>query len=338
VGVYLTSGLPIETGIDCAIDSSPGFVKSHFETTSKLTLGESEIVSVHPDVRMYSISFAQAKLSEVGAADGELVFSFAHSRSGSFTEFARVPIRIYVILGTPSLPWVASPDYDDNPHGPWLKALEVAARWARGARTRDQAASLITQAVFTLGLPDSHQQLRWEGGFPRFCTTYTLQPWRNRFTIDRFYLSDFLRMLERKGDQQPVNCNDIATAVCTFSNLLGCNLSLMSIGTDRGLRTDPTFKLRSVWPLGNNGYTEDLLFCVHQVAWSGSQSRNGLVYDACLAFDEGGKPAPVCGLRFGDAADKNGYLNKLTWDAPFIIMAGAQCRAIAPLRYRDPDR
>ena len=67
------------------------------------------------------------------------------------------------------------------------------------------------------------------------------------------------------------------------------------------------------------------------MAWSGSLSGNGLVYDACFALGEDGSAAPVCGLPCGDVSEKGSCVGHLSVDAPFIILTGSRRRPIAQL-------
>jgi hypothetical protein len=332
--VFLTSDDFEEVSIECEMDSPVGFIGVQYETASILSFGSSDVVPMDRQVRKYSILFRHATFLRVGKGEGDLVFSFGSERQGPFSEFARIPLRIYTLLGTPSLPWAASPDSDDNPHAPWLKALDVAVLWAQGARTCHEAASLITHAVFALGLPGEQGRLKWDGGLSHFCTTYALLPGRNAFTVDRFFLSDFLEMLEHKeGAPQLVNCSDVAAVVYVFSNLLGCKLSMMTLGVDRARTNEVSFNLRPVCPLGSRGAMEGIALSMHQVAWLGSHDSRGMVYDACLALSEEGRWAPACGLRFGDASDRDSYIARLTAHPPVVLLRSIEQCSIAPLRF-----
>jgi hypothetical protein len=142
-----------------------------------------------------------------------------------------------------------------------------------------------------------------------------------------------LNALEPKeGSSQAVNCSDVAAAVYAFANLLGCNLTIVALRMDRTLNNDVCFNLRPVRPLGHSAVAEGIALASHQVAWSGTLDRNGLVYDACLAFPEGDHPEPVCGLRFGDVREKGGYIAQLTPNAAAILLRKIDQRSIAPLR------
>jgi hypothetical protein len=334
--VFRTSESFEEVVIESEIEGPPGFVGVRYETASTLTLGSSDVVRLEPQVRKYSFLFGHATFPSVGKGEGDLVFSFGRERQGPFSEFARIPLRIYTLLGTPSLPWAASADSDDNPHAPWLKALDVAVHWAQGARTCHEAASLITNAVFALSLPGEQSRLKWDGGFAHFCTAYALLPGRNVFTIDRFFLSDFLEMLAlREGTPQPVNCSDVASVVYVFSNLLGCKLSMMTLGVDRVRSNEFSFNLHPVCPLGSRVPSEGIALSMHQVAWLGPPDSRGMVYDACFAWSEEGKPTPACGLRFGNASERDSYIARLTPDAPIMLLRSIEQCSIAPMRFLD---
>jgi hypothetical protein len=329
--VYLASEEPVEIRVSCEVAAPEGFLQARYQTTSTLSLGSSEVIGVGPATHRRVLPFLHSRLSHVGVADGELIFEFGTARGGPFYEFARIPNRIYTILGTPTTPWAAVVASEENVHAPWLRALAVAARWAEGAKTRDEAAARITRSLFALGRGPA-PRLKWDGGLSRFCTNYALLPSMNAYTLDCFYLSEFLSCLEREGGgPQDVNCGDIASAVCALANLLGCNLSVVTLGLDRALTEKTRFRVGPVWPLGSASRSDELELTSHQVAWSGSMSRNGLVYDACMALDEGGPPSPVCGMPFGDVSEKGSYIRRLSVDAPFLILIGSQRRPIAPL-------
>jgi hypothetical protein len=336
IAVFRTNDGYAEVSLECELQPVEGYLRVEFETSSSLGLRVSKCIRLDPGIQRYAVPFPEATFPSIGAADGELVFSFGKENSGRFSQFARLPLRIYTILGTPSLPWVAAPDSDDNPHAPWIRALDVAVQWARGARTRHEAASLITHAVFGLGLSGETGRLRWVGDLPQFCTNYSLQPERNAFSVDRFFLSDFLDVLKTKGGStQPVNCNDIAAAVYTFANLVGCNLGLTTLELDRAMTNEVTFTVRSIWPLGAQGFVECLPLSSHQVTSLSTPDGRILVYDACLAFSENGKPVPACGLRLGNGMDKGSYVGRLTPDASFLRLHHVDQRSIAPMKYQE---
>lgn len=327
---------PLRLTIGCCPEVPAGLVRADFETRSKFSLGASDPLRVEPRELCYCMTFSHPILPSVGAGDGVLVFTFASSALEKPIAFARIPLRLYSILGTPNLPWVATPDSDDNPHAPWLRALEMAVRWARGARTPHEAASLITYSIFALGLPEEGSRLQWEGTRSRFCTNYALEPARAAVSVDRFYLAEFLDALERKGDPpQAVDCHDVAAAVYTFSNLLGCNLGLMTLAADSSTSGEEGFTSGHLRPLGVPGALKAISLRSHQVAWWGGADGNGMVYDACFAFPDGARPLPACGMRYGIGADGDGYLARLNGGGGQIVLSRLEQRCIAPVKLRD---
>jgi len=324
----------------CDLDVPPGCIRVCGETGDFLSLGTSAVLNVGPESRRCELTFANPTLPVVGEADGTLRFSWAPRRDGPYVDFASVPFRLYTILGTPVFPWVAFPDSDENPHAPWIRALAMAASWARGARNLDEVATRITKAIYALGTGPS-PRLKWEGHTSHFCVNYAQIPSRNAYTLDRFDLTRLLEALEmHSAPPQEVDCNDIASTVYAMSNLLGCSLTLMSIGIDRPLANRTRLRLHAVQPLGHDGLIEGLTLLSHQVAWWGSPSRNGFVYDASLGLNGPGGAMPVCGLRFGEVSEPDSYVSSLALDAPFLILIGTQNRPIAPLRFQEsaPDR
>jgi hypothetical protein len=325
--------------VGCDLEVPAGFVEVRCETGADLTLGTSEPIALGSGRSFAPVTFRDPVLPAVGTAAGDLRFSWAARREGPYAEFARVPFRLFAILSTPCFPWVAFPDSADNPHAPWVRALGLAAVWARGSRSREEAAARITQSVYDLG-SGSAPRLRWNGERSHFCVNYAQIPARNAFTLDRFDLDRLLEVLENPhGGPQEVDCNDIASTVYALSNLLGCSLTLMSLGVDQALSTAPELRFSPVRPLGHDGVVDHLTLLTHQVAWSGSPGRNGFVYDASLGLLVSGAAVPACGWRFGDAGDPESYVRRLSPDAIFLIPTGSQHRPIAPLRIQEspPD-
>ncbi|MGI9492942.1 MAG: hypothetical protein ACR2QF_11140, partial [Geminicoccaceae bacterium] len=60
----------------------------------------------------------------------------------SWRDIVRTRHRLFVTLEAPTLPWVQTPGSTSLP---WVDALEIACRWARGATDKDTAAGLITE-------------------------------------------------------------------------------------------------------------------------------------------------------------------------------------------------
>ena len=68
-----------------------------------------------------------------------------------WSEFAESSHRVFSVLSVPRAPWQQQLFVPANTQLPWTDVLEFACRWAGSARTLDDAATRVTEAVFGLG-------------------------------------------------------------------------------------------------------------------------------------------------------------------------------------------
>lgn len=201
--------------------------------------------------------------------------------------------RVYTVLQPPTLPWHARPLAADDTQVAWVAALDVACRWASGARDLRAAATAVTEAVNGLG-----------GLIEYGCPIGALTMYAAPLGLDAFDCSGFLELLSSgPGNGRFVNCSDCATFTSTFANLLGCDLWQARMGSYvPSFETNPLLAIGSTrlgspcgWGLG---------FTYHEVAWSGACGSQDNVYDACCRLSTPGGGAstvlPV-DMRFGRA-------------------------------------
>ena len=168
--------------------------------------------------------------------------------------------RVYTILEMPKCAWVQQPFDGRNPQLPWTEVLDYACEWAKGARDRDEAAARITKAVFDLG-----QSL----------VVYDSAPCYANF--DNFDCTSLLSLFrDDRGMGQRFNCEDCATIVSTFANVLGCDLWQSQIGL--GFNTHP------IRLIGSAAF-ESTFFDYHEVAWKDCCSFEDDLFDACMELD-----------------------------------------------------
>jgi hypothetical protein len=194
--------------------------------------------------------------------------------------------KIYIILEAPKSAWNQTAGSD---HLPWTEVLDYSCSWALAAKTKDEAATKITNAVYDLG--NSVITYDCPGGGS------------THYSFPTFNCTKFLERLKgAAGNGQYINCTDCATIVSTFSNILGCDLWAS--------RMQSSFKLNPLLAIGSNiwqtacGWSG---FSYHEVAWKGNCGADDEIFDACLQVDADANPtiAPHTGLlpvnmKFGD--------------------------------------
>ena len=198
--------------------------------------------------------------SGVGAYNIQSRWQWRLSSADPWKELGVTRHRLFVILETPTLPWVQTAGSTSLP---WTDALEIACNWAAGATNRNAAAGLITQ--------------RYNGcGVVSYDTT-------SGATFYGFVSYNLTEMIERLnggvGLGGLVNCTDSANTVSTFSNVLGCDLYQS--------RMESSFRLNAVISIGYNTWAVPFGFgfSYHEVAWKGACTHNDNIFDGCLKVD-----------------------------------------------------
>ncbi len=204
---------------------------------------------------------------------------------------------ICAIASTPTRPWLTEPFTTTNTNLVWTDVLRFACTWARGVRSRAEAAKAITEAIYALGTESG-------GGLLEYgCVTGA--PAMYAFPL--FNLTAFLDRLEGGfGAGRFVNCTDCAAFVATFANALGCDFSVSRM---RG--AGQTFRCNPLLAIGSKRWQEPcglpFGFTYHEVAWSGECGPSDLICDACAGFSglttvppPGTVPRVPSNVRFAD--------------------------------------
>ena len=188
--------------------------------------------------------------------------------------------QIFSILEMPRGPWSGLPGQEGSQ--PWTDVLEYACYWARGARTLNGAASLITNAIYNLG----------PGLLEYNCSTFLpgyVVPVNLRG--DAFFnCSAFIHHLKTGRGTRYVICTDCAAIVSTFSNILGCNLWQSKMYT-KGVTF---FKVNPILAIGSFSWKQPCGvpgFAYHEVAWNNECTPKDEIFDACLALDRDFSPS-----------------------------------------------
>jgi hypothetical protein len=195
--------------------------------------------------------------------------------------------RVYVILQAPTAPWVQT---WGSTSLPWIDALEIACKWAWGAKTRDEAAGLITEKFNACGV-----------------VAYDTVMGGTKYGLAAYNLTEMIERLNGGvGLGGTVNCTDCANTVSTFANLIGCNLWQSRMKSHFAL--NPAIPIGyDTWMTLFNGY-----FSYHEVAWKGACTQWYNVFDACMHVDGDADPTsaphtpllPV-NMLFGDCTRMN---------------------------------
>jgi len=198
----------------------------------------------------------------------------------------------YTLLATPQNPM--SP--------PWTDVLDYSCDWASGQTYIESAANQITSSLYASGFNYETSQ-----GAPGYgdCTI--------------FYLTDFNSDI---GSSNAVNCLDMAKAVVTYSNAIGCNLNLTTYGRTASGENWINYPLNCIDPIGaasptNNPFSSPLIgndcrsggFEYHAFA---ERTSNNNVWDATLKYDTDSDPDNVTGSNPGCGTVTSGY----SWTLP----------------------
>lgn len=244
----------------------------------------------------------------IKVSNTEWRWQFRARRGDDWTDFALTRHRIYTVLDIPGCPWEQTPHDDGNTQLPWADALEYTCDWADGARSPDDAASLVTQNIYDLGSSG---------------VTYSGS---SLYSCPNFNCTQFLDLLGGgTGAGWQMNCSDCATAVSSLANLVGCNLRQLQLGPC-------SFHTKPIKLLGFPQEMPDEFFG-HEVAWKGSVNEDGQLFDACLQVDGDDQPeAPPfvallpSNIPFGRTGEKH-YRFRLSLDL-ILLPDTLGCRKI----------
>jgi len=196
--------------------------------------------------------------------------------SGSWVDFADSKHRIYTVLEVPTSPWQQVYQGGSNEQLPWTDVLEHACEWAARTNQVDQAAAQVTRALNRLG----PSNLEYSGTGHWF-----ISPKHNFFECSQFLPK--LKPQPAGSSPQPVDCSDMATAVTTFANVLGCDLAESQMNS---WSSPEQFHTNPIHPIGRPGFTTTL-WTYHEVAWKGSGSAGDHLFDGSLLLNGHSNPA-----------------------------------------------
>ena len=250
---------------------------------------ESEVVFVNGQSGWKTFQLENDRFREMGVTASNQMWKWEFlAEPNTWTSFQTTAHRTYVVLELPSCPWEPRSCDPKNIQAPWTEALEYACHWAAGiTKNLDLAASMVTDRVFALG---------------KTLVTYASS---GTFTDDKFDLTRFIALLDGKASKShTLNCDDCASVVSTFANLLGCNLWQSSMGSTMGFHTNPVLQVgHSQWT--TTGYLH------HSVAWKGDCLGNDELFDAFLKVDGDMQPnqppqfpLQPARIRFGIGRDR----------------------------------
>ena len=257
--------------------------------------------------------------------------------------------RIYVTLDLPAAPWSVTRIPDISRGLPvtlpmWAHALEIACRWARGAATPQEAAWMIADRFYASGRFAYNPNPKYASLIKRD-TNYggvDLEEREDAYVV--YFRFDKLveRLLGGNGLGPKVNCMDIALAVSTLANMVGCRLRVGKLqnmpdidASDEHHFLDNRFEINPLRAIGlkdheapiagvNDG--ERSFFSYHSVAWATPERERGtqqdfldpncVIYDACVEFLVDGAYRSASGYILGDADTPESYIGYLAKNTP----------------------
>ncbi|MCP4674793.1 MAG: hypothetical protein GY854_04615 [Deltaproteobacteria bacterium] len=228
---------------------------------------------------------------------------------GEWRAFDRTDHKIYTVIDTPFLPWNRQGESGIlEQTQPWVKALDLACLWARGATTIDEVAAMITRAIN--GIPNQS----YDAG-QNFGVGLT------------FNLTSYLNELET-GIGWPCNCVDFAHAVASFTNILGGELwpiELLDNKYNNELRklvvAGKDVDIPENWEAPNWSF--------HKICRRGADvSKDDPVYDACIHLDvddnyedDNHEPGIPIGMSYGSAGQTGTYHGRLVKSGTIMQVA-----------------
>ena len=269
-------------------------------------------ITGHTGFVSFELSKSNMAKSGVGVYNIEWQWQY-RTGGGRWHNMQLTKHRVYILLETPKETWNQISGSD---HLPWTEVLEYSCTWARSAKTKDQAATKITEQVYALG----NSVVEYDcpgGGDTHYC-------YATKFDCTKF----IERMKGGTGNGQYVNCTDIATIVTTFSNILGCELWNSKMQGPWGTG----FQLNPILAIGSSAWQSACgwgAFSYHEVAWKNNCDVNDELFDACLQVDGDSDPTaapqtpllPV-NIKFGNCNGPLLYRQRLS---PVINGGCADC-------------
>lgn len=244
--------------------------------------------------KWHTFRLENESICQLGVSASNQIWNWEFSTdSQTWQTFQVTKHRVYVVLGLPTKPWRPKSRDSLNVQVPWTEALEWSCHWAAGVtrgdslvKNLDLIASTLTRRVYALG---------------KVSVTYASD---SSFVDSKFDLTRFLSLLNGEPTHShTVNCDDCATIVSTFANLLGCDLWQSSMGLK--------FDTNPILQVGESQWASTT-FLHHSAAWKGDCLEKDELFDAFLQVDGDRQPnkppqfplQPVK-LRFGSGREQN---------------------------------
>lgn len=266
--------------------------------------------------KLQEFQLVDSQLKSAGVGILNFVWRWQVRKRTRWVDMGVTEHKVYVTLGVPNGPWTQelAAGGEDNPHLPWTEALEVACRWAEGARSQDEAATLITTSV-----NENPALLYTTSTIFHECFSPDISEDCVDAKLCNYHFSFFLEQLGT-GRAFRLNCTDCANAVTTLANLLGCNLFEGRI-CPLFIGKVPFLLTRKILPIGGDPTANNewlvLEWGYHELAWLGRIGHKSYVFDACLRLnkhddinDTHPVPTSVFKIQFGKNSP-DGYAYRL---------------------------
>jgi hypothetical protein len=260
----------------------------------------------------FQLPDARTRITNAGVSVGNIAWQWQFSTDGqNWTDFQKTQHRIYTVIGMPQKPWKPTSNAQTDIHVPWTEVLDQSCKWAAEAKDVDTAAARITRNMYQLG---QNKLVKYVDGAACYA--------RDK----KFDCTRFLQLLTQGfGNGQAVNCEDCATVVSTFSNVLGAKLFQSTMGVH--INTHP------ILLIGHDDW-HSTTFGIHEVAWKNNCDVNDPLFDACLQVDGDGHP------EVGDLNHKALQPTNLVFGTgqfnsyKFCLFRSGQCDPIGPKQRR----
>lgn len=176
------------------------------------------------DVRVFRVDFAggtrvsvpcHATLSDNRVGVGTVHWQWQYDTGSGWEDAGVSAHELAITIATPNPPWSVTPGETDRTL-PWWEVVRHAGTAAAGAQTVNDAATKLADHTF------SAPAYQWGSSHVYATNAFETPP--------RFDCALFLRLLARDPNVTTlVDCSDLAAALSTFANVLGCNLKQVAI-------------------------------------------------------------------------------------------------------------
>jgi hypothetical protein len=223
-------------------------------------------------------------------------------KSQKWYDIEEMTVRIYCTLDYPSAPWGGTQNRPLMPtanSAPLVGLLVNACRYAAGATTELQAASLITTEMINCStyIYDTAPRYTTYAAY----TSANIPETNSQLKINVISLMETLTGM--MGSPLTVNCVDLSRTLLLLANSIGCKLQVAML-----TNVVPTtgFDLQPHIPVGTHAVITTGHFNFHQIAyWVNPDDESPWIFDPCLCLvDENGTTTPVLGIPYNDYVSK----------------------------------